>query len=47
MGITKFVFGFDKSDVTALQESQNIDVKKFQEVFSALKRMARSSKNRC
>ncbi|MFT4314246.1 MAG: hypothetical protein AB3P11_04025 [Wolbachia pipientis] len=37
MGITKFVFGFDKSDVTTLQESQNIDAEKFQEVFSALK----------
>lgn len=44
MGITKFVFGFDKSDVTALQESQNIDAKKFQEVFSALKEWQEAQK---
>lgn len=44
MGITKFVFGFDKSDITALQESQNIDAKKFQEVFSALKEWQEAQK---
>ncbi len=37
MGITKFVFGFDKSDVTALQESQKIDAEQFEKVFGALK----------
>ncbi|MGL9757970.1 MAG: hypothetical protein ACR5LA_03790 [Wolbachia sp.] len=44
MSITKFVFGFDKLDVTALQESQNIDAKKFQEVFSALKEWQEAQK---
>ncbi|OCA06172.1 hypothetical protein [Wolbachia endosymbiont of Trichogramma pretiosum] len=44
MAITKLLFGFDKLDITALQESQNIDAKKFQEVFSALKEWQEAQK---
>ncbi|MCA7010635.1 hypothetical protein [Wolbachia endosymbiont of Tribolium confusum] len=36
MGITKFVFGFDKSDVKALQESQLGDAAQFQNISDLL-----------
>ncbi len=42
MGITKFVFGFDKSDVTALQESQLGDATQFQKISDLLGELQKS-----
>ncbi|MFP3023572.1 MAG: hypothetical protein ACEY3K_12005 [Wolbachia sp.] len=42
MGITKFVFGFDKSDVTALQNSQLGDATQFQKIFDLLGELQKS-----
>ncbi|WP_338406571.1 hypothetical protein [Wolbachia endosymbiont (group A) of Longitarsus flavicornis] len=44
MGITKFVFGFDKSDVTALQESQLGDATQFQKISNLLGEFQKSQK---
>ncbi len=44
MGITKWVLGFDESDITALQESQQIDAEQFEKVFGALKEWQEAQK---
>ncbi|WP_265025926.1 hypothetical protein [Wolbachia endosymbiont (group A) of Bibio marci] len=44
MSVTKWVLGFDKSDITALQGSQQIDAEQFQKVFSALKEWQEAQK---
>jgi predicted nuclease with TOPRIM domain len=42
MGITKLVFGFDRSDVTALQESQLGDATQFQKLSDLLGELQKS-----
>ena len=44
MSVTKWILGFDKSDMAALQESQQIDAEQFQKVFSALKEWQEAQK---
>lgn len=44
MGVTKWVLGFDESDITALQESQQIDAEQFEKVFGALKEWQEAQK---
>ncbi|WP_265036453.1 hypothetical protein [Wolbachia endosymbiont (group A) of Anomoia purmunda] len=44
MSVTKWILGFDKSDITALQGSQQSDAEQFQKVFSALKEWQEAQK---